>query len=180
MSNFTTSVQNTFEFLDREFATIRTGRAMPSLLDSVMVEAWGSSVPLNNVATVTAVDATLLVVKPFDKGTLKDVEKAIIESNLGYNPSISDDIIRVPIPTLTQETREKFVKKAKEVAEEAKISIRKARTEEKQNIEKNLKEKLLTEDQAESEEKKLQDEVDKANAKVDEMLKAKEEVLMKV
>lgn len=93
--------------------TLRTGRANPAILDSVMVEAWGSKVPLNQVASISAPDATLIVVKPFDKSTLKDIEKGIQASDLGLNPILSEDIIRVPVPPLTQETREKLVKRQK-------------------------------------------------------------------
>ncbi len=178
--SFYTSSQHTLEYLQKEFLSIRTGRANPSMLDNVLVEAWGSKVPLNQVATVSAPDATMLVVKPFDKSTLKDIERGIQEADLGLNPIISEDIIRLPIPQLTQETREKLVKKAKEIAEDAKIRIRQARTEEKQEIEQMLKEKVITEDEEEKQEKDLQHQVDKVNKEIDEMLEVKVKKLMEV
>lgn len=178
--SFHTSSQHTLEYLQKEFLSIRTGRANPSMLDNVLVEAWGSKVPLNQVATVSAPDATMLVVKPFDKSTLKDIERGIQEADLGLNPIISEDIIRLPIPQLTQETREKLVKKAKEIAEDAKIRIRQARTEEKQEIEQMLKEKVITEDEEEKQEKDLQHQVDKVNKEIDEMLEVKVKKLMEV
>ncbi|QQR93561.1 ribosome recycling factor [bacterium] len=180
MSTLQISLQNAIEFLEREFLTLRTGRANPAILDSVMVEAWGSKVPLNQVASISAPDATLIVVKPFDKSTLKDIEKGIQASDLGLNPILSEDIIRVPVPPLTQETREKLVKKAKEVAEEAKISVRKARAEAREEVQSMLKEKILTEDEAERDEKAIQKDVDDANKEIEERLKTKESSLMEV
>lgn len=180
MHTFIQDTQKTIEHLKSVYATIRSGRANTMILDSVQVEAYGSYMPLNQLSTITIADASMLIVKPFDRSTIKDVEKAIKDANLGINPIIDGDIIRLPIPSLTEETRRKYVKLAHDEAENSKISVRQARTDAKQKLEKSQKDKHITEDQLEVEEKKLQTEVDKVNKMIDEMCKEKEESLMKV
>lgn len=177
---FTDQSQKTIEFLKSEFNTVKTGRANPSLLDNVMVEAWGSKMPVNQVCSVTAMDATLLVVKPFDKTLLKAVDSAIREANLGVNPVADSDMIRVPIPPLTEETRKLLVKRIYTFAEDARIAIRKIRQEFKQDLEKRQKDSIITLDQLEVEEKKLQSDVDNVNKLIDDLAKQKEKELMTV
>jgi len=106
----------------REFATVRTGKATPALLDTVRVDAYGSKMPLNQVATVSTPEASLLVVQPFDKGLLGDIERAIMTADLGLNPANDGNIIRVPVPPLNEERRREFVKVLHKMAEEARIS----------------------------------------------------------
>lgn len=179
-TNFSADSQKAIEHLTSQFNLIKTGRANPAMLDNVFAMAYGTRTPLNQLANITIGDATLLIVKPYDKSTLKEIEKGIAEANLGINPIIVGDEIKLPVPPLTEETRKQYVKKAKDIAEEARIAIRQARQSAKQNLEKMKKEGLLTEDQLEMEEKKLQGEVDKMGEKIDEILKAKEASLMQI
>ena len=113
----------------REFTTVRTGKASPSLLDTVRVEAYGSQMPLNQVANVSSPDQTLLVVQPYDKNLLEPIEKAIMTADLGLNPSNDGSIIRVPIPPLNEERRKEYVRLLHKMAEDGRISVRHARRE---------------------------------------------------
>ena len=120
-------MQAAVEAVQREFATVRTGKATPALLDTVRVDAYGAKMPLNQVATIHTPEPTLLVVQPFDKGLMGDVEKAIQSADLGLNPSNDGNVIRIPIPPLNEERRKEFVKILHKMAEEGKVSIRHAR-----------------------------------------------------
>jgi ribosome recycling factor len=180
MHNFSQDSQKVITHLESQLNLIKTGRANPAILDTVMVMAWGSRSPLNQVATVSVADATMLIVKPYDRSLMKDIEKGIVEAGLGINPIVDSEVIRLPIPPLTEETRKTFVKKAKDIVEEGRIALRQSRVTAKQLLEKMKSDKLLTEDQLESEEKKLQIEVDKMNEKIEEMLKAKEQSLLQI
>ena len=123
--------QQVVDSLKRDLSTIRTGRASPQLLEtvSVQVQAYGSSMPLNQLATISAPDARLLVVNPWDKGTLPDIERAIMNSELGLNPGSDGQVIRVPIPALTGERRQELVKRVGRMCEEARIRGRGVRKE---------------------------------------------------
>ena len=180
MHNFTQDSQKALAHLESAFNTIKTGRANPTILDSVMVMAWGDRVPLNQVASISVIDSGMLGIKPYDKSTIKEIEKGISDANLGLNPIVDSESIRVPIPALTEETRKSYVKKAKDESENARIAVRQARQDAKQKLEEMKKNNELTEDTLEFEEKKLQGDVDKVNAKIDEMFKAKESSLMAV
>lgn len=180
MHNFSQDSQKVITHLESQLNLIKTGRANPAILDTVMVMAWGSRSPLNQVANVSVADATMLIVKPYDRSLMKDIEKGIVEAGLGINPIVDSEVIRLPIPPLTEETRKTFVKKAKDIVEEGRIALRQSRVTAKQLLEKMKSDKLLTEDQLESEEKKLQIEVDKMNEKIEEMLKAKEQSLLQI
>ena len=127
MLELTDKMDKAIESLDKRFATVRAGRANPSSLDGIMVEYYGSMTPLKQLATIAVPEARQLLIKPFDKGALKDIEKAILASNLGYNPGNDGETIRIVIPELTEERRRELAKQVKAMAEDAKISIRNIR-----------------------------------------------------
>ncbi|OYT83895.1 MAG: ribosome recycling factor [Pseudomonas sp. PGPPP4] len=170
----------TLEALGHAFAKIRTGRAHPSILDSVMVSYYGSDTPLRQVANVTVEDSRTLALSVFDKSMIQAVEKAIMTSDLGLNPATAGTTIRVPMPALTEETRKGFTKQARAEAEQARVSVRNIRRDALAQLKDLLKEKEISED----EDRRAQDEVqkltDKFVAEVDKALEAKEADLMAV
>jgi ribosome recycling factor len=168
------------EALRREFATVRTGKASPALLDTVRVEAYGSQVPLNQVATVSAPEPRLLVVQPWDRGMLGPVEKGIQTADLGLNPSNDGKIIRVPIPALTEERRREYVKVLHRMAEEGRVSVRHARKEANDQIKRRQKDGELSEDDARREQDEIQKLTDRYIQQLDEMLRHKEAEVMEV
>lgn len=176
ISNSKLEMEKAIESLISRFKTVRAGRANPSSLDGVQVEYYGSMTPLKAVATITVPEARLLVIKPYDKHALGDIEKAIIAANLGYNPSNDGETIRISIPQLTEERREELVKQVKKMAEEEKVVIRNIRKDSMDDIKENAE----NEDEQKRLEKELQDEVNNYNKKIDEELKKKEEELRTV
>ncbi len=166
--------------LGSAFNKIRTGRAHPSILDGVMVEYYGSPTPINQVANVNIEDARTLSIAPWEKNMVVEVEKAILKSDLGLNPATSGDLIRVPMPALTEETRKGYIKQAKQEAENARVSVRNIRRDANSDLKELLKEKEVSED----EERKAQDLVQKITdehiAKVDKLLASKEAALMEI
>lgn len=168
------------EALRREFSGVRTGKASPALLDTVKVEAYGSHLPLNQVATVSAPEPRLLLVQPWDRGMLGPVEKAIQTADLGLNPSNDGKIVRVPIPALTEERRREYVKVLHKMAEEARVSVRHARKEANDEVKRLQKDGEVSEDEA----RRRQDEVQKATDRhietIDELLRHKEAEVMEV
>ncbi|WP_288406546.1 ribosome recycling factor [uncultured Pseudomonas sp.] len=175
-----TRMTKTLEALGHAFAKIRTGRAHPSILDSVMVSYYGSDTPLRQVANVTVEDSRTLALSVFDKSMIQAVEKAIMTSDLGLNPATAGTTIRVPMPVLTEETRKGFTKQARAEAEQARVSVRNIRRDALAQLKDLLKEKEISED----EDRRAQDEVqkltDKFVAEVDKALEAKEADLMAV
>ncbi len=161
----------------REFSTVRTGKATTSLLDLVRVEAYGSEVPLQQVGSVAAPEPKLLTVQPWDKSLLKAVEKAILASGLGLTPSNDGNIVRIPLPPLTEERRKDLVKLVHRLAEEGRISIRHARTE---AIGKIKKTEHVSDDEKKHAEKEIQKLHDEHIKLVDEVVKAKEAEVMEV
>lgn len=162
--------------LEKRFTTVRAGRANPSSLDGIMVEYYGSMTPLKQLATISVPEARQLLIKPFDKGCLKDIEKAILASNLGYNPGNDGETIRIIIPELTEERRRDLVKQVKALAEEAKVAIRNIRREGLEDVSKLE----VSEDEEKGLEKDIQDIVNEYNKKVEAKLKEKEEELLTV
>ena len=162
--------------LEKRFTTVRAGRANPSSLDGIMVEYYGSMTPLKQLATISVPEARQLLIKPFDKGCLKDIEKAILASNLGYNPGNDGETIRIIIPELTEERRRELVKQVKAWAEEAKVAIRNIRREGLEDVSKLE----VSEDEEKGLEKDIQDIVNEYNKKVEAKLKEKEEELLTV
>ena len=173
-------MQKSIEVLKKDLNTLRTGRVSIHVLDGVKVEYYGAPTPLNQVANINAVDATTIVVQPWDKSIMKDIEKAIQEANVGANPNNDGESIKLYFPPMTEEERKKQAKKAKEFAEKAKIAIRNVRREANDKIKKMFKNKEITED----DERKGLDEVQKITdefvAKVDEIVNKKIDDVMKV
>ncbi len=162
------------------FNKIRTGRAHPSILDSVKVSYYGSDMPINQVANIGVEDGRTLNITPWEKAMIPEIEKAIHKSDLGLNPVTSGEIIRVPMPALTEETRKDYIRQAKHEAENARVSVRNARRDANSDFKELLKEKDISED----EERKAIDDVqkltDKYVAAVDEALKHKEADLLEI
>lgn len=161
----------------RELASIRTGKATTSLLDTVRVEAYGQTMPLNQVASVSAPEPRLLTVTPWDKGQVQAIERALRESDLGLNPQTQSGVIRVPLPMLNEERRKELVKVVHKLAEEARIGIRHARTEARDKLRKL---EHVSEDDVKHAEKDLQKMHDDFISKIDDLLKGKEAEIMEV
>jgi len=166
--------------MQREFATVRTGKSNPSLLDTVRVEAYGTQMPLNQVATVSAPDPSLLVVQPFDPSLIGAIEKAILRSDLGLNPSNDGSVIRVPIPALNEERRREYVKLLHKMGEEGKVSIRHARHKARGAIQDLIKEKEMGEDDGRKELEEVERLTREYNQAIDELLEKKEEEVMSI
>jgi ribosome recycling factor len=143
--------------LKQSLAGIRTGRANPGLVDSIRVEAYGSPTPLKQLATIGAPEPNQLVIRPFDPGTLKDIEKAIQASDLGFNPLNDGRVIRINIPALSTETRKKLVARIKELSEEAKVAIRNIRRDGNKLADTEQKDKVLTEDERDTVKEEIQE-----------------------
>jgi ribosome recycling factor len=161
----------------REFSTVRTGKASPNMLDTIQVEAYGSWVPLNQVASVSAPEARTLLVTPFDKGQVKAIEKAIRESDLGLDPAHQGNVIRVPLPSMNEQRRKELVKILHGLAEDGRIAIRHARTDGRDKLKKL---KSVPEDDVKHAEKDLQKQHDDFIAKIEQALKTKEAEIMEV
>lgn len=157
---------------------IRTGRATPGLVDSVRVEAYGSQSPLKQLASIAAPEPAQLVIRPFDVSTIKDIEKAIVGSDLGLNPQNDGKIIRINIPQLSTDVRKKMVARIKELAEESKISIRNIRRDANKAIETAEKDKEISEDDRDKMKEDVQELTKKYEAEASELAKAKEEEVL--
>ena len=168
------------EALRREFAGVRTGKANAGLLDTVKVEAYGSTVPINQVGTVSAPEARMLVVQPWDKTLLKAIEKALRESDLGLNPSNDGSIIRIPIPPLTEERRREFVKMLHKLTEEARVAVRNVRRDANDEVKQRQKDEGLSEDDIRREQGEVQKLTDQYIARIEELMKHKEAEIMEV
>ena len=164
--------------LDVAFKKIRTGRATPSLLDSIKVNYYEKMTPLSQVASISIEDAKTLAIAPWEKGIVQEIEKAISESELGLNPATSGETIRVILPDLTEETRRDFIKKAKAEAENAKVSVRNVRRDGNSQLKEFLKEKEISEDEERQGEEEIQKLTDLFVEKVDAALEAKEKDLL--
>lgn len=164
----------------REFATVRTGKATPALLDTVRVDAYDSKMPLNQVATVSTPESSLLVVQPYDKNLLGDIERAIMTADLGLNPANDGNIIRVPIPPLNEERRKEFVKVLHKMAEEGRISIRHARRGVREEIHQLVNDHEIGEDEGHRREEAVEKLTHEYTEKIDELLKQKEDEVMAI
>ena len=162
------------------FNKIRTGRAHPSILDSVKVNYYGSEIPLNQVVHITVEDAHTLGVSPWESSLVPEIEKAIMQSDLGLNPSTNGSLVRIPMPTLTEETRRKYFKQAKNEAENARIAIRNIRRDANASLKALVKKKEMSEDDDRRGQDQVQKITDKYVALVEERLSAKEKDLMKI
>jgi len=173
-------MEEALEAMRREFATVRTGKATPALLDTVRVDAYGSKLPINQVATVHTPDPSLLVVQPFDKTILADIEKAIMTADLGLNPSNDGNVIRIPIPALNEERRREYVKLLHKMAEEGRISIRHTRRVMRDELQRRVKEHELGEDDAHRQEEQLEKLTHEYVDRIDELVKQKEAEVMAI
>nr|WP_249742844.1 ribosome recycling factor [Halomonas sp. OfavH-34-E] len=173
-------MQKTVESLHHNLNKIRTGRAHPSILDAVQVEYYGSMMPLNQVASVNVEDARTLAVVPWEQSMVPKVEKAIMTSDLGLNPASAGNVIRVPMPMLTEETRKGYIKQARQEAENARVAIRNVRRDANNDLKALLKDKDISEDEERQGEDEIQKITDRFVAEIDKTLTAKEEDLMQV
>lgn len=176
MLELTEKMDKAIEALEKRFTTVRAGRANPSSLDGIMVEYYGSMTPLKQLATISVPEARQLLIKPFDKSCLSAIEKAILASNLGYNPGNDGETIRIVIPELTEERRRELAKQVKAMAEDAKVTVRNLRREGIEDVEKLE----LPEDQEKGMEKDIQDMVNEYNKKIEALTKEKEQELLTV
>ena len=175
-----TRMGKSVDSLELELAKIRTGRAHPSLLDHVMVEYYGSEVPINQVANVNTEDARTLTVTPWERDMVSKVEKAIMNSDLGLNPATVGTVIRVPLPALTEERRKELVKVVRHEAENARVAIRNIRRDANSEMKKLVKDKAISEDDERRGEDEVQKLTDDYVARVDQVLEKKEKELMAI
>ncbi len=173
-------MKKAIEVLGHNFNKIRTGRAHPSLLDTIRVNYYGSEVPLSQVANIGVEDARTLTVSPWERNMVPDVEKAIMKSDLGLNPSTAGTVIRIPMPQLTEDTRKGYIKQAKAEAEHARVSIRNVRRDVLADIKELQKDKEISEDQERKAQEDIQKLTDKYIAEADKALAAKEADLMAI
>jgi ribosome recycling factor len=164
----------------RDLQKIRTGRANTAMLDGIKVDYYGTPTPVNQVATVQVVDARLITVKPWEKNMIAVIDKAIRASDLGINPVADSELVRLPIPPLTQERRKELAKVVNKQTEESRVAVRSARRDAMDMIKDAEKDKQITEDQRKDGEKRVQDMTDKYIAMVDEVAKAKEKEIMEI
>ncbi|MDH3789575.1 MAG: ribosome recycling factor [Xanthomonadales bacterium] len=175
-----TRMNKSLESLRHELAKIRTGRAHPSLLEHVHVDYYGSDVPISQAASVAVEDARTLSVTPWDKAMVQVIEKAILTSDLGLNPNTAGQVIRIPLPPLTEERRRELGKVVHQEGENAKIAIRNIRRDANHHLKELLKEKEISEDDERKSEKEIQDVTDLAVRKVDEIVAEKEKELLEI
>lgn len=163
--------------LEARLITVRAGRANASMLNGIMVEYYGAPTPINQLANITVPEARELFIKPFDRGALKDIERAINEANIGITPTNNGEMIILTVPQLTEDTRRNYVKQVKEMGEQAKVALRNARQDANNAIKKD---ESLTEDNEKALMDDVQELINKYNKKVDDMIKEKENELMSV
>ena len=169
-------MESAIEVLDKRLTNIRAGRANPSILDGVMVNYYGADTPLKQLATISIPEARQLCIKPFDKGSIGAIEKAIFEANVGLTPNNNGETVILNIPALTEETRRDYVKQAKQICEEAKVALRNVR----QDAMNDIKRSEATEDEKKGLESDVQELINKYNKVVDDKFKEKEQELMTV
>ncbi len=173
-------MEKAVEAVRGELLRIRTGRATPSLLDGVKVECYGSTVPLNQVASIGVPEPRTILIQPWDKSILEEAEKAILKSDLGLTPSNDGNVIRLSVPPLTEERRRDLVKLVKRLAEEGRVAIRNVRREANERVKEQEKEGRVSEDEGKRAQKKIQELTDSYIEKVDAVLEDKEEEIMEV
>ncbi len=173
-------MEKAIEVAREDFTSIRTGRANPGMFNKVMVDYYGTLTPVNQLASFASPEARMMIVTPYDKGSLAAIEKAIRDSDLGVNPTNDGNIIRVVLPSLTEERRKEYIKVARQKAEEARVSVRNIRRHAKDAMEKMVKDHEVGEDEVKRAEKQLEDLTHKTVEHVDEILKHKEAELLEV
>ena len=175
-----TKMAKSVEALKNELQKIRTGRAHPGILDQVHVEYYGSMVPLSQVANLSLLDARTISVQPWEKGMASKIEKAIRESDLGLNPASQGDLIRVPMPALTEERRKELTKVARGEGEDAKVAVRNLRRDANEHLKKLLKDKTITEDDERRAQDDIQKLTDRTIAEINKTVQAKEADILAV
>ncbi len=173
-------MKKAIEAFKRDLAKVRTGRATTAMLDGIKVDYYGTPTPVNQVSTVTVVDARLITVKPWEKNMVAVIDKAIRASDLGINPVADSDLVRLPIPPLTQERRKDLVKSVKKMTEEAKVAVRAARRDAMDLLKDAEKDKEITEDERKNGEKRVQDLTDRFVASVDDLAASKEKEILEI
>lgn len=167
-------MEKAISVLNNALAGIRTGRANPALIDSLRVEVYGSATPIKQLASVGAPEPTQIVIRPYDPGTIKDIEKSIIASDLGFNPQNDGRLIRINVPPLSGEQRRKMVTRIKELAEETKVSIRNIRRDANKAFEQAQKDKEISEDQRDDFKDEVQELTKKHEGKINDLAKTRE------
>lgn len=162
------------------FNTLRTGRATPALLDKIQVNCYGAATPVNQLANITVPEARLLVIKPWDKSLIPEIEKAIMKSDLGINPASDGELVRLAIPQLTEERRVELVKAVKKKAEEGRVAVRNVRREANDDLKAAQKEKMISEDELKSGQDEVQKLTDKYVKEIDQLFIAKEKDIMQI
>ena len=171
-------MEKTLAALDRDFGTVRAGRANPSVLDRVTVDYYGAPTPINQMAAISVPEPRILQIQPWDASTLKDIEKAINASDIGINPNNDGRVIRLVFPPLTQERRRDLVKEVRRISEDGKVAVRSVRRDAMDKIKALKKEGIITEDDVTNAEKKIQNYTDKFCKEIDELTSAKEKEIM--
>jgi len=171
-------MEKCIEKLSADLRTVRTGKASPALLDAVRVDYYGSSVPLSQIASISAPQPRLLVIQPWDKAATDPIVKGIQVANLGLNPAPEGDLIRVPIPTLTEERRHELVKRCRQMGEETRVAMRNVRRDANEELAKAEKAKEIAEDELHRGHKETQKIIDELSEKVDQLLAAKEKEIL--
>ena len=167
-------IKEVHEWLQKEYQSIRTGQATPSLLDNIKVESYGAQVPLQQVGNIGVEDARTLRISPWDSGTIKDIERSIVEADLGVSVNVDDSGLRVIFPELTGERREQLLRLAKQKLEDARVSIRSARDEAMKEIESQQKSGDISEDEKFTQKEEIQKTVDAANKELESLFQQKE------
>lgn len=180
LSEAQSRMESAIEALNSNFNKIRTGRAHPSLLDGLRVNYYGAETPINQVANVNVEDARTLVLTAWDKSSIPEIERAIMKSDLGLNPATAGEVIRIPMPSLTEETRKGYIKQARSEAEAARVSVRNARRDAMGMLKDLEKEKEISEDDERRGQERVQKLTDGFVAKVEEMLESKESDLLEI
>ncbi|NMA55190.1 MAG: ribosome recycling factor [Firmicutes bacterium] len=173
-------MEKSLETFRKELAVMRTGRATPALLERVMVDYYGSPMPINQVATISVPESQLLVIQPWDRSIIKEIEKAILKSDLGLNPSSDGTLIRLPIPSLTEERRRDLARIVWKKAEETKIAVRNIRREANDELKRLEKEESISEDEIKRRQQEIQKLTDKFVGDVDSVAEAKEKEIMSI
>ena len=173
-------MQAAVDAVKREFSTVRTGKATPALLDTVKVDAYGTQMPLNQVASLSTPDPTLIVVQPFDQSLIGAIEKGILTADLGFNPSNDGNVIRVPVPPLNEERRREYVKLLHKMAEEGKVSIRHARHKARDTVQTLIKEHEVGEDDGHRQMEEIERLTHEYGETIDDLLKRKEEEVLSI
>lgn len=180
LNDLKSRIDSTLDVLRKEYTRIRTGRANLSLLDGVKVDYYGSPTPLNGVANMTVADPRLIIVRPWEKKMVQAIDRALREANLGINPVCEGDVIRLPIPPLTEERRKEIIKTVKAKAEERKVAVRNVRRDANDMLKEYQKEGDITEDELKKGLERVQKETDAGIAKVDEIAAKKEKEISEI